>query len=727
MGRRYRTKELPGEVWSPASGQGKARGCGDRVPDATECLDNGSVTGTIFMPSRAAGTVRLSVSLNGAPLAERTCALQPGEIPSPTNWSRHSCPQARTPSPCGWTAPPGNVALLDQNLRIVQLSSKETADKVVRPPATGRCRAEGIEDLVGPVRARRVETAQQIASSAVVSLFLPYITEDLKASHFTLALQEAEDTLQVVQAAQQQMKDGDFILSREKSVLGVKARNGRLVNLQGETVYLMGFCNSDMSLPHYAVQKRLGLNLETQSWPARLKKISDPPGYSITTPIVERYHKITLKREHNVAAQPLPANPRRSCATLPFAQLYPDSKTPGNHSLDFDPDDPAVRQFLELASASYGKTYAEMPEADRGVIVSCDIANEPAFTSITPYTRKDLRPFLTHKYQTIRALNAAWKTDFASFDAIADIRPLLPGDRHKVAFYDWCRFNDRRCYEFFNRMNEAAREELRTDPASHPCEIHERRDLVPVRDVRSRLRPRTGPALSDVNGGDGGPRKLPLGSPYAFNWMRVSLPVEYLHSLAPQKPGFDDEWHLAQPFLRDPQAMGAAVWVTAWHGQCCTSLFATFRDAKRRRLYRQYDYGSDAWYAFVGNMGIDVRPHLMETFTQEGIRIQNNIERVRLVENDHPVAIDCSLPSAIYDGKRHIETVEAMFDAFYFQDVGVGFISDRMLADGQDPEGHETADHPPGPLRRPGGGRRSREGRCGGRASPLGRRRELFA
>ena len=666
----------------------KRGGAATVLPDATECLDNGSVTGTILMPSRAAGTVRLSLSLNGAPLAERTCALQPGENSIAYKLVAAQLSAGENTLTVRVDAPPGNVALLDQNLRIVQLSSKETADKARALQQQADAGLKELKTSLAPYEHAELKPREQIASSAVVSLFLPYITEDLKASHFTLALQEAEDTLQVVQAAQQQMKDGDFILSREKSVLGVKACNGRLVNAQSETVYLMGFCNSDMSLPDYAVQKRLGLNLETQSWPTRLKKIADPPGYSLTTPIVERYHKIALKRAHNVALNLSPQIPSELRRDPLFAQLYPDSKTPGNHFLDFDPDHPAVRQFLELASASYGKTYAEMPEADRRVIVSCDIANEPAFTSITPYTLRDLRAFLTRKYQTIRALNAAWKTDFASFDAIADIRPLLPDDRHKVTYYDWCRFNDRRCYEFFHRMNEAAWKNSGPVPLPTHVKFMNDETWCPYVTFDRGYDRELDQRLSDVNGGDGGPRKLPLGSPYAFNWMRVALPVEYLHSLAPQKPGFDDEWHLAQPFLKDPQAMRAAIWLTAWHGQCCTSLFATFRDAKRHRLYRQYDYGSDAWYAFVGNMGIDVRPHLMETFTQEGIRIQNNIERVRsFVENDHPVAIYCSLPSAIYDGKRHIETVEAMFDAFYFQDVGVGFISDRMLADGRIPKG----------------------------------------
>ena len=328
---------MPGEVWSPLLDKEKRGVAATVLPDATECLDAGSVTGTILMPSRAAGIVRLSVSLNGAPLTVQTCALQPGENSIAYKLVAAQLSAGENTLTVRVDVPPGNVALLDQKLRIVQLSSKETADKGRGLQQRADAGLKELKTSLAPYERAELKPREQIASSAVVSLFLPYITEDLKASHFTLALQEAEDTLQVVQAAQQQMKDGVFILSREKSVLGVKARNGRLVNVQGEMVYLMGFCNSDMSLPDYAVQKQLGLNLETQSWPTRLKKIADPPGYSLTTPIVERYHKIALKRGTQRRAQPLPTNPRRTAPRSPFCSVVPGQQDAGEPFPRFRP------------------------------------------------------------------------------------------------------------------------------------------------------------------------------------------------------------------------------------------------------------------------------------------------------------------------------------------------------------------------------------------------------
>ena len=648
--------------------------------DKTDCFEGESIAATVHVPAAVPKTIVLTVSVNGTVLNDKQYVLKSGETSFTIRLNSKDlkpggntlCVQARLL--------PEQITILNRELKINALSTQDIIQEVAKLRQEINDSLTILRQLLSPFDSKDRKPRGQIASLAIVELFKDYIVEDIELKHPAWALREAKETLQIARAAIKDMTSGNFILSSEKSVLDLQIANGRFVNPRGETVYPFGYCYSWVTCPDFKVRKQLGITVEAMSWPPRPQPSQEPPGYTVSAKVEDSYHQPQQKRANNIALD-LSSFSESFMDKEPFSKLYKDDKTPGNHFLNFDPDSPAVKEFISKAGAACGECLASLPREVRGTIIGCDLANEPAFTSITKNTMSNFRDYLSKKYKDVKALNDAWHTDFAGFDAIGDIRPLLPDAGHKVAYYDWCVFGQQRFYAHFNNEKNALVSKAGQNPPPNvfvkfmnheTWSPHVSFDRGYDRELLQ--------TLTAINGGDGGLQALQRGSPYAMNWFSIAAPVEYLRSLAPQQPIFDDEWHLPPIASVSGEQVRAAVWLGAWQGQSATTLYALYRDKQHRTIYGMFHYGTEAWWKWIMDWGVDWSPSIMNAYSQEAIRIGDSMERVRqFPESEHPVRIYHSLSSSIFDGKKHIEAVEAIFEAFYFQDVNIGFVTERML------------------------------------------------
>jgi hypothetical protein len=80
---------------------------------------------------------------------------------------------------------------------------------------------------------------------------------------------------------------------------------------------------------------------------------------------------------------------------------------------------------------------------------------------------------------------------------------------------------------------------------------------------------------------------------------------------------------------------------------------------------------------------LHTQPLVLNAYATESIKVEEEMERVLPFYNEkRPVGIYYSLSSAIFDSVEYLNVVKDIYKAFYFNDVNLSFITERMLKSG---------------------------------------------
>ena len=318
-----------------------------------------------------------------------------------------------------------------------------------------------------------------------------------------------------------------------------------------------------------------------------------------------------------------------SVHTLGFGSVpkWAEQKWPGiirgnftQHGVNFDISSPGVPILMTAGIKAIFDTGIGCHPALGGFI----LGNEVTFMqSATMATVRSYRSWLQKRYDdTISLLNAAWDTTFTSFDEIAGqpakpSGPLVPAS---AEWWDWNSFNNWRVTAMYSLMASEIHKNAKADPrcrtrASVPMTTLKLQDGNEFNGLRQKGINRS--ALVDAltwNGCDSGiasntglnskgrinlrsrvmnpPHNLynPPGgrwggegwpllynkSRYAADWLGQGAGYTLQHSLAPEKPLYDTEWHsIGTLTWRDehmsPEYVELSVWFAVYHhlAVCC--------------------------------------------------------------------------------------------------------------------------------------------------------------
>lgn len=521
---------------------------------------------------------------------------------------------------------------------------------------------------------QEMKPRELFATRTTLALFLGYVKEDMEAKRFDLALKEAREINYMADRALARLKERGLPLSRERSVSNLMIHNGALVNEAGEPVYLLGFHYSSTH-PHltYKMKKELGINLENLGVWVGGDQVRRSTKGEYTIDLEQSFgrggrwwdDRLKERMEYNIVTDHLLCFDQG----VPnwFFDLFPESRVQGNHFCPYDPDHPEVKRLNRARLEGFIKEYARKKEKVIRNSVGWCLWNEPELESVTEHTLRDFRAHLQGEYGEVAALNELWKTKFKGFDEVtSEVRQWS-----RVAYYDWCIFNHRRFYRHMKGMRDIIKEQSRGSPFNTHIKL-----MSSMWDARHSHRGIDHELLlgtQDLNGIDCWIGQVE-GGRYGIHWQHQSRTYDFLGSIGPDHPILDSEWHAADSEACTETQMRAAFWLGAWHGRSGSDVWCLSRDEDS---YLYWDLpGSGHTYPY---RRIETMPLVFEAYAQEGIRVGSVMERIRAFSRSpRPVCIYYSLSSSIYD-PEHLKSLSAIYEAFHFQDVPVGFVTERMF------------------------------------------------
>ena len=380
--------------------------------------------------------------------------------------------------------------------------------------------------------------------------------------------------------------------------------------------------------------------------------------------------------------------------------LWPDITKYYGNSISLDIDHPGANIMIARVMAELMPALRGLPE-----IVSWDLANEPFFhlDQWSPHTLRKYRSWLAEQYRTIEKLNAVWKTQYSAFQEIP-----LPSERPKERcsageWYDRVTFHNCRVTSFFEFLQREIRKYI-PDAAIH-LKAQDNSSLGPLPEAvtdgidREMLTP-----MASMQGVD--TRPLPVteprmaaevrdardaealkydGSRYGFHWLGQSFLYDYLTSLDPGKPVVDFEYHafsintIRLPCIRQSHAR-AALWMA--HLQGLVGNMAWYW----HRRYGPFPFPSE--YSKMWLYGsLSTQPLIAAEYFHTMLRLNAFSEEVAALAGvpDRPVRLLVSQPSYIQN-QAHINALHRVYEGTCFHGLRIGFVTEKMLADGGIPE-----------------------------------------
>lgn len=316
---------------------------------------------------------------------------------------------------------------------------------------------------------------------------------------------------------------------------------------------------------------------------------------------------------------------------------------------------------------------------------------------------------LKTKYTTIDKLNQAWGSNYGNFQEAAGKESMQTGDGHfnkqtmdpggkdhlksqqtKGGYYDWYAFNEDRLTSFNQSQIDGIKQSepnglwtcwpaagcLVSAPVGgfDPTYGRNREDII---------------RQSSVVGWDGGifaveagqsTRRLPEShwAKYNMGWRDEMIYYDFAKSLCPEKPIFDPELHTL---------------TSVYH----MSPFGISADYFRTTLWMEHLHGLGAhlfwWWGrnkegvpFFGELlgGLLTQPHLLESWGHTVLELRRLTDFIVLFPQlERKVRILYSEPSAIQETKIYPLKMRDAYEALYFLDYPVGFVTEQMIREGK--------------------------------------------
>ena len=527
----------------------------------------------------------------------------------------------------------------------------------------------------------------ELVALGVVKQFTPYIVGDIKNGYQQQALYQAEWLDKISKRALERAQQNQMEMFSTPSVFPLKIAKGTFYNDKNNSVFLTGaWALSRFPQDQQEIMKLVGMNcLEPFAgyiFQMFQTEKSFPNGSSqYQNDLFQAYKKVLRP---NGICQVVQLNPH-----IPqwAVKKYKDFAISGNHTFPADPDHPYFwRLWKAYVVGTLKAIMKEYSADDIKNIIAIEILNEPTFSSISEYTMPSLKQFLQNKYISIENLNKCWNTHYKNWSDIkspGEISSLLGNIK---VFYDWCIFNNDRFAKFylktiklindnsngyqFRFMSKFSNENLWQSRFEYNTG-HDREQLSRIMDINScdtRIEARTDGEYSMAH------------------WAIYCMSFDFLKSIDPDKPVFETELHNVEnvAFTRPDMPeyyTGSSLWLATMFGLNGALIWDMWTNT---RLITEYS-GKPFRYPFGQFL---TQPHCMYEFFNESAFINKYQKEIQALHNaQRPIRFLYSLDSAIYDGKKYINTIKSAYEAFFFCGIKSGFITPEMIKAGRGLDG----------------------------------------
>jgi len=305
---------------------------------------------------------------------------------------------------------------------------------------------------------------------------------------------------------------------------------------------------------------------------------------------------------------------------------------------------------------------------DNPATLSYCIANEPVYKDYNDYSRDAIQHFrrwLREKYGNVDELNRIWDSSYTGFDNVKPpkkyvIRVPSEEEVDQSIWYDWLSFNRARLTEYFQWVKSLIREKDKKTP------VHIK--TLSMGEHFQRIFSRSGvdyealAELSDIVGCDGGV-EYP-GSKYALDFIRWTMSLDLLKSIAPEKLIFNSEFYIPRGENVPKMAVKASIWLSYLHGQMIGSLWAWDRRRPDRLKLLTY-------------------PQVIEAAGRTRLEMQKLAKyTVAFANQKGKIAILWSWPS-VPRNPEYLEEVVKVYEALFFLDTPVRFITEKQVRRGK--------------------------------------------
>ncbi len=377
---------------------------------------------------------------------------------------------------------------------------------------------------------------------------------------------------------------------------------------------------------------------------------------------------------------------------------YPEMFDAGNRFFNhYDIDNPMTREWETFLFENFLAPMAA-PSANSGGIHSHLLNNEPRFpirrgnsdasNNVSSHTYAKFATWLGQEYGSIENLNTIYGTAYANF-ATASTANYVTNDgvseSHQGGpiWYDWCKFNNERVNDWFVFLNDGVHS---ADPTGHThikiwggASIH-----ADYQDQGIDYEFLTN--LVDLPGSDSQFTPLDIQyntilwntdwmSRYMFDWRQQGVMMDFIKSIAPDKPYKDSEWHGVDAtrwlsFHNTEEYLRPALWLAASHGLSAINTWFLNREADGS--VKSIDQGVNGTFA--------TQPIMMNAYGRILKEINAHADTfAAFVPEVRNYVIYYSMDSAIQDN-TYSDQMTDVYEALKLLNVPVGFTTPAELA-----------------------------------------------
>ena len=374
-----------------------------------------------------------------------------------------------------------------------------------------------------------------------------------------------------------------------------------------------------------------------------------------------------------------------------FRTNFPEAFASGSRLFThYDIDNPDVRDWLTVLTQDMMAPGATTLAGHERVHM---MSNEPVFAiraggvhadrGVSAHTMDKYSAWLQNKYGDIATLNATYGTAHADFNAVkaAYPIPLALSYQGGPVWYDWNVFNYDRVNEWFTFLHD---QHKTVDPGGR---THLK--LMGERSLHARYNDEGLDfeyisKLIDVPGSDAQMTSLRAEfdsrhnqdwrDRWVLEWRAQSITLDFMKSIAPNKPMFDSEWHgfsgsRWRDYHMSPEYVRAALWMAFTEGVSAMNVW----------VWNRRDDGSiDTRADFVGTSV--TQPIQLDAFgrTMKELNAHGDVFG-RLVPAERNFLVYYSKDSAIQDPDYTTELSD-VYEALKILNIPVGFTTPSELA-----------------------------------------------
>lgn len=511
---------------------------------------------------------------------------------------------------------------------------------------------------------------------------------------------ELADCLEIIQHANYELQlqiDGEIVLEEPPDFsVGSYALNGAYYELDGEIVipskifwqpesksYWRAY--GRMGGEYYGIQPSMTSPSSIHAWQLtnRTANIADMTAENVGP--IEFWHGTVIPSGHWTRTD--------------FPEVFETGNRFFNH---YDIDNPQAREWESFLLENFLAPMVQ-PSVDGGGVRSHLLNNEPRFpirrgnndaaNNVSSYTFSKFATWLRNKYGSIDELNTTYGQSYADFSEASTTNYLInDGVSESLQggpiWYDWCKFNQERVNDWFVFLNDNVQT---ADPTGHThikiwggASIHAAYQDQGI-DYEFLTK------LVDIPGSDSQFTPLELQhdtilwntdwkNRYMFDWRQQSVMMDFIKSIAPDKPYQDSEWHGIDgsrwlSFHNTESYLRPALWLAASHGlSAINTWFLNRREDGSLRSTSQDINGTFATQPIMmnayGRIMKEINAHA-ETFSNLVPELRNYV-------------IYYSMDSAIQD-VNYSDQMTDVYESLKLLNVPIGFTTPSDLANVADP------------------------------------------